>query len=85
MSDVDVFDYLADCKLHNPELEHKLKQLGFVPKEADAITFREAMACSLISSAVKGDISAYKTLMGNKKDERPPLQAYMEDSCGWSK
>lgn len=73
-------DYLADCVVKNPGLIAQLEQLGFKSKNPEGMTFREAMMCSQISSAVRGDIDAYKAVMnysGGKKSR--PIDRLLED------
>ena len=66
-------DYLADCVVNNPALVRQLEQLGFKSKNPEGMTFREAMMCSQISNAIKGDIKAYRAVMdyAGEKGARP--------------
>jgi hypothetical protein len=63
-------DYLADCVVNNPALIGQLEQLGFKSKNPKGMTFREAMMCSQISNAIRGDIKAYRAVMDYAGEKR---------------
>ena len=71
---------LAGCVVKNKALVQQLKQLGFESKNEDGMTFEEAMICSQIASAIKGDLKAYKAIMSSKPIEKggSPLDSFLD-------
>jgi hypothetical protein len=73
-------EYLADCVVNNPALINQFEALGFRSQNPDGMTFREAMMCSQIASAVKGDIKAYRAVMDYAEEKRMrPLERLAKD------
>lgn len=70
-------DELADCVLNNPVLVAQLKALGFESKNPNGMTFREAMICSQIANAVRGDLKAYQEVMKYTKTQKSPLERFV--------
>ena len=74
---------LADCKMNNAALEKQLKQLGFKSKDPNGMTFQEAMICSLMAGAIKGDTKASREILKyysfDQEDENP-LEAFLSEN-----
>ena len=72
---------MMSCTMNNPALVAQLKALGFESKNPDGMTFEEAMICSQISMAVRGDYKAYQTVMGMRENEAvSPLEKFLEEN-----
>lgn len=69
---------LANCVLNNPVLVAQLKSLGFESKNPAGMTFKEAMICSQIANAIRGDLKSYQAVMEySKKEARMPLKEFV--------
>lgn len=72
---------LAEEKVNNPNLHRGLLMNGFRPANGDYFTFDEAMQCSQISSALRGDLDAYNAVMKQMKEKKKsPLEQYLKDN-----
>lgn len=90
--DTSSVDDLANCVVANPNLVSQFKALGFKSKNPEGMTFKEAMICSQIASAIKGDLRSYRAVMDytDKQKNRMPLEEFvmgdmdfpMEDMIG---
>lgn len=74
-------DDLANCVMINPTLVSQLEALGFKSKNpGGGMTFKEAMICSQIANAVRGDIDAYRAVMDYAGcDKKTPLEKFIND------
>ena len=56
-------DDLTDCVVNDPTLVARLNALGFKSKNPNGMTYKEAIMCSQIANAVKGDLKSYKAVV----------------------
>ena len=70
-------DFLG-CVVESPVLLSQLSQLGF--KTEEPMTFEDALICSQISSAVRGDVNAYKQITGLRKMSSMPLEDFLVEN-----
>ena len=82
--DTSSVDDLANCVVANPNLVSQFKALGFRSKNPEGMTFKEAMICSQIASAIKGDLRSYRAVMdyADKQKEMIPLEDYVQGNSG---
>ena len=75
-------DELADCVLNNPALVGQLNALGFKSKNPNGMTFKEAMICSQIANAIKGDLKSYRAVMDyTEKKSTMPLKNFVDGNA----
>ena len=78
IAEASTVDDLLDCYVQNLNLVKQLKALGFKPKNAKGMTYREAIICGQITNAVRGDLDAYKAVMADAgKKEKMPLEEFV--------
>ena len=76
-------DDLANCVMVNPGLVSQMEALGFRSKNPEGMTFKEAMICSQIANAVRGDIKAYRAVMDYADvPKKTPLEAFLDGTSG---
>jgi hypothetical protein len=70
-------DDLAECVVKDPMLVAKLNALGFKSKNPNGMTYKEAIMCSQIANAVKGDLRSYKAVVEMmRQDKTPPIVGF---------
>lgn len=71
-------DDLTDCVVNDPGLVDKLNALGFRSKNPKGMTYKEAIMCSQIANAVKGDLKSYRAVVEMMRPNKtPPLVSYL--------
>ena len=73
-----IVDDLTGCIVNNPMLIAQLKALGFKSKNPEGMTFKEAMICSQIANAVRGDLKSYQEVMKYSKASKTPLEQFVD-------
>lgn len=69
---------LADCVVEDQALVARLNAMGFKTKNPKGFTYREAMMCSLIANAVRGDLKSNNAVLEMMQSEKkPPLVSYL--------
>lgn len=71
---------IADQQVRSSPFVSKMKQLGFSAE--GSMTFEEAMICSQIANAIKGDSKSFTAVMEqlNDRGSENPIEAFLDDN-----